>query len=298
MLKKIITLGSFFILLFTFFAQKALAVSAPDFPSCASPRGEIIANYSDGLHGIVGVITDNHGSDQVYQVSSDLLIQCFCPEGGNGTQTNWWQIGDLSQDDINAFRKQGWYYVPNGEVWGLSQAPYLAQNQYYDCGSGPKPTPTSTPNPDGGKHSSMGKNGPTCEDSAIEVTYDARENGNKVEGVKVTFIYRGMRQIAHTNKDGRASVSYSHSGEGSIEAEAEDNFPNQAVYIDTLICDSGIGGGSILGTSSSWYDNSTGIGGAILGLADTGTTDEIAMLLGLAGLSFAGSWVLHKKSVR
>jgi len=124
-------------------SASAQQVSAPNFPSCDNPQGNLRVSYTSGTHGIPGNSGVFIGSDSVYDVSSQALIQCFCPEQGSGIQTNWWKIPALSQDEIDSFVKQGWIYVPTGSVWGLDDAAYLAKNLTISCGV-PAPTPTPT----------------------------------------------------------------------------------------------------------------------------------------------------------
>lgn len=119
-----------------------LAVTAPNFPSCLSPQGTLRVYYPDGTHGIVGSSSEYVGSDAVYEVSDTTLIQCFCSVDGEGIQTNWWQASSLTDDDVNILKSQGWFYVPNGSLWGLASSPYVAQNLRYSCLSKPSPTPT------------------------------------------------------------------------------------------------------------------------------------------------------------
>ncbi len=119
-----------------FLAQPVYAVNAPTFPSCANAQGTIKASYPQGVHGIPGRSEEFKGSDNVYLVTEDTVLQCFCPESGqNGIQTNWWKIPQLTQEEADSFVKQGWVYVPDGSLWGLDKAPYLAQNIDFACRS-------------------------------------------------------------------------------------------------------------------------------------------------------------------
>lgn len=112
----------------------ALAVVYPSFPACEAPQGETKVSYSDGTHGIVGSTATYTGSDTVYRVSDNTLAQCFCPKDGNtGVQSNWWKVNNLSQQDIDVAKNEGWNYVPNGALWGLEQNPYLVKNTEYTC---------------------------------------------------------------------------------------------------------------------------------------------------------------------
>lgn len=132
--------------------QSAVATTAPTFPSCVNPQGTLKVEYTNGVHGIVGRTEEYRGNDKVYQLSgNDQLMQCFCPENGNGVQTNWWKVAHLSEDEIKTMKNDGWIYVADGSAWGLDSAPYLAKNSDYSCkGNGETKTETtssSTSNP-------------------------------------------------------------------------------------------------------------------------------------------------------
>lgn len=114
-------------------APFAYGLTIPSFPLCESPQGTQKVSYSTGTHGIVGSTATYTGSDTVYTLSGDTLAQCFCPENGTGIQTNWWKATGLSDEDIQVLKNQGWYFVPNGSLWGLEDAPYVAQNIDYSC---------------------------------------------------------------------------------------------------------------------------------------------------------------------
>lgn len=121
-------------ILFWAVSTPALAVTTPSFPACTSPQGETKVSYSDGTHGIVGSTASYTGSDTVYRTSDTTLMQCFCPkEGVTGVQSNWWRASQLSQDDIQVLKNDGWNYVPNGALWGLHDAPYVVKNNEYTC---------------------------------------------------------------------------------------------------------------------------------------------------------------------
>lgn len=109
------------------------AVATPTFSSCLNPQGSIKVSYPSGTHGVVGNTAEYTGSDTVYILSSDTQTQCFCSENGEGIQTNWWKISSLSESDIQVLKNQGWFFVPNGALWGLDSSSYLAQNSDYAC---------------------------------------------------------------------------------------------------------------------------------------------------------------------
>lgn len=123
----------FFLVFFLLFSELATAASIPTFPACASTQGILKVNYSEGTHGIVGESGSFSGRDTVYSLTSETLTQCFCSVDGNGIQTNWWKVASLTDDEVTLLRSRGWHYVPNGALWGLEEAPYLALNADYSC---------------------------------------------------------------------------------------------------------------------------------------------------------------------
>jgi|SRR3989338_2767709 len=118
-------------------AQSAYAVTVPQYPSCVAPSGLVKVSYPNGTHGIVGSSLDYTGSDTVYQINSDQVTQCFCPNDGNGgIQTNWLNTTGLSQEDIDVLKHDGWILIPNGTLWGLDEGSYLAKNIDFTCKGG------------------------------------------------------------------------------------------------------------------------------------------------------------------
>ncbi len=129
--------------------SQALAVTTPSFPVCANPQGEILATYNSGTHGVPGDGTTYNGSDTVYKIDQDIILQCLCPDNGEGIQTNWWKVADLSESDINVLVSQGWILVPDGSAWGLSSAAYLAKNISFSCKSSNNNSTNSSSNSNG-----------------------------------------------------------------------------------------------------------------------------------------------------
>lgn len=117
-----------------FSARPALAVSDPQFPDCPNPGGSVLAQYSDGSHGIPGDSASHSGSDAVYSLNDTQVVQCFCAPDGTGIQTNWWKQSSLDSDQFNQLVSSGWILVPDGSAWGLASAPYLVRNQTINCG--------------------------------------------------------------------------------------------------------------------------------------------------------------------
>lgn len=133
MFKRTIFLNITAYLLMGLFAP-VFALDSPTFPVCSNAQGSVRVSYSTGTHGVAGKSETYTGSDTVYQMNSDTLVQCFCPESGSGgIQTDWWKVSHLSEEEIQDLINDGWIYIPNGALWGLSEDPYLAQNINYDC---------------------------------------------------------------------------------------------------------------------------------------------------------------------
>lgn len=116
------------------FTQKAFAVDVPNFPLCTAPRGEVIARYTSGTHGVPGDTATYLGEDVVYKVNENQVLQCLCTIDGEGIQTNWWQFEALSDDQMDILKSQGWIFVQDGSLWGLKAVPYFAKNAGFACG--------------------------------------------------------------------------------------------------------------------------------------------------------------------
>jgi hypothetical protein len=175
MKKQLLTIFSLAIFLFSF-AAPAFAISTPTFPSCANPQGDVKVTYSDGTHGIVGSTATYTGRDSVYTLSDDTVTQCFCGADGSGIQTNWWKATSLTDDEINILKSEGWVYVPAGNLWGLSDAPYVAKNITYSCLSG------------GSNNNNNGGNGggSTSSSSTSSESLDTGIGGGDVLGLAAT----------------------------------------------------------------------------------------------------------------
>ncbi|CAN5281674.1 hypothetical protein BH10PAT1_BH10PAT1_6570 [soil metagenome] len=135
-INKLFGILAFFVA-FLIIGNTVFAVDIPNFATCPNPNGSVIASYEDGDHGIVGDYSTHTGRDSVYQTTSTTDTQCYCP-GNNydGIQTDWWNVSGLSQQDITGLISNGWIFVPNGSVWGLEDAPYLAKNINFACSGG------------------------------------------------------------------------------------------------------------------------------------------------------------------
>lgn len=108
--------------------------SIPAFGVCPNINGFIQANYSSGMHAIVGMDKNQPGSDEVFGLGSNNFTQCYCPVIGNaGIQTNWLEADKFSKTDKNSLIASGWTLISKGADWGLSSHPYLAKNQAFTC---------------------------------------------------------------------------------------------------------------------------------------------------------------------
>lgn len=124
------------------------AQEIPNFSTCPTPGGNIIASYDTGTHAIAGDPITHNGSDYVYQLTNTTVTQCYCPVTGvDGIQTDWFDASGLSQDEIDSLKNSGWIYIPNGLSWGLNDAPYLAKNISFACGNVATATPSPSPSP-------------------------------------------------------------------------------------------------------------------------------------------------------
>jgi len=133
MLRRFLTIFSSIILLSEITAGSVSAVNIPEFPSCNNPPESVRAYHQDGLHGVVGNVSEYRGKDSVYNVNGGHFLQCLCTEDGEGIQTNWWKISSLSDTEVQVLKNQGWYYIVDGQLWGLDNAPYMAKNNEYAC---------------------------------------------------------------------------------------------------------------------------------------------------------------------
>ena len=130
-LARIILAFAFFLIVFV--SSVSGNVNPPSFPSCLNPQGTVKASYNSGTHGVPGDATSYQGSDTVYSVSENSLIQCLCTDSGEGIQTNWWKASSLSSQEIESLKTQGWVFIPDGSAWGLEATSYLAKNSKYAC---------------------------------------------------------------------------------------------------------------------------------------------------------------------
>ena len=123
-----------FLLALSFPFGTVSAMEIPQFPSCTNPQGELKASYDTGIHGVPGDSNAYTGSDHVYTLNNEQTLQCLCAESGNGIQTDWLKVGQLSEEMQKSYETQGYTYIPNGAAWGLQHTGYIAKNSPYSCG--------------------------------------------------------------------------------------------------------------------------------------------------------------------
>jgi len=151
------------LIFFLFSAKLVRAFEVPNFPTCSNPQGVLKVSFDSGVHGIVGNPGEFQGADHVYTIDDARTVQCFCSSDGTGIQTNWWKVSSLTQDEIQTLKNLGWIFIPTGSVWGLVDAPYMAQNITYSCNSG-------NSNNDGGNSSSSSNSGGSVSSSAASTS--------------------------------------------------------------------------------------------------------------------------------
>lgn len=182
--------------------------------------------------------------------------------------------------------------LSNDNICARDQKNYCEQT--YDCHMDeetrivtcycPTPEPSPSPTPQLSKSAHIGYD-ISCTRSYFIATLDLSENGNWLEGIKVTFKYNGTTKEDYTDAQGRARVEFNIDGEHPLTASA-DGFDTQSIDIKVPICDGSEknednSSGQVLGTNTD-----TPRQGQVLGastLADTGTSDRIYWMMIIAG---------------
>ncbi len=178
----------------------AYAVDTPNFPSCLSPQGTLRVFYPNGTHGIVGSTSEYVGTDAVYDLDESTLLQCFCSVDGTGIQTNWWNASSLSEEQVEVLKKEGWFYVPDGSLWGLVADPFVAKNVSYSCRNTPAPSSSSSSSSSSSNSSSnsSSSNSSTSEGDVLGLA----ATGDSLVLLALTvlaliFIFTGLSQSRH-----------------------------------------------------------------------------------------------------
>lgn len=125
------------------FAWEQTLKDSTSFPSCLNPQISPSQVNKGSNHGVVGFSTPFSGTDTIFNLSRNNVLQCLCTDNGQGFQTNWLNVSQLSQSEINVFVSQGWTFFANAGAWGLNGA-YVAKTSQFLC-SAPTTTPTPTP---------------------------------------------------------------------------------------------------------------------------------------------------------
>lgn len=144
--KTIIGLAIPVLIIFCWFqsANSAFATSGPNFPSCLNPNKEPIVQYSTGIHGVPGRTESYSGEDKVYLLDGGHYLQCLCTVNGSGIHTNWWKTSSLTEEEVSSLKASGWILIPDGSLWGLEKATYMAQNIDYSCQGGSSSSSSSS----------------------------------------------------------------------------------------------------------------------------------------------------------
>lgn len=249
---------------------KVLAVVPPTFPSCLNSPGDIKVQYTSGFHGIPGDTASYTGSDIVYSISEATLTQCLCTDTGQGIQTDWWKISSLTGEDVQILKNQGWFYIPDGSLWGLESTPYMAKNSPYACQGGGG----------GGSGGGGGGGAPSCNDQApggAPTLVSAVASGTTVtltwspapDPVSYYLVAYGTSPgnyiYGNSNVGGRDTRSYTV---GGLNPDTTYYFAVKAVN------------GCTPGPFSNELSNTSGRGGAVLGAATegfAGTGDSVSL---------------------
>lgn len=157
--KTIISLGLFVSIVFCWLhsAKIANAVFHPSFPSCLNPGKEPIVINSTGVHGVPGRTDAYNGEDKVYALGEGNHLQCLCTVNGSGIHTNWWKTSSLTEEEVNTLKADGWILVPDGSLWGLEKATYMAQNIDYSCNGNSNNNSSSGSSSSGSSNNSSGQ---------------------------------------------------------------------------------------------------------------------------------------------
>lgn len=289
---KFFTAVSVFLILSFTAAKNVSAVDAPDFPSCLNPQVVLRVSYDSGTHGIVGSGAVYTGTDRVYTVNENQLMQCFCSADGRGIQTNWWKISSLDGEQIQTLKNMGWYYIPTGSSWGLLDVPYMAKNETYVCGggtggTGETSTGSSNPGPAGPPVCNAAQPEAPQLISVVKTGSHAVVTWTKVENASYYALFYGTSVGDYTygvpNTGNQTSYTVY-----SLDPNKTYYFSVRAVN-DCMPSNPSGGQFAILGAA-------TGIGGGVvLGLALTGGSSLLFALAGSGIILLLVGYLLHSK---
>lgn len=252
----------------------ASAYTIPGFPACSNPSGTLKVSYSSGTHGIVGSYATYTGSDKVYSLDGGNVLQCFCAEDGSGIQTNWWRASSLTQEEIQTLMNLGWYFVPDGSAWGLSEGYYLAKNVNYSCGTTTTTTRGTTP---------AGAPICTAERPTAPILLSVKRSGSKATLTWTKVDRADHYTIAYGTKVGDYPYGVPNTGNvTSFEVGSLD--PNKTYYF------------VVYAVNDCMPSEPSTQGGQVLGLATTGTALNIALYLSAGLALLTAGYVLRKTS--
>lgn len=270
-------------------APSVFALEVPQFPSCVAPQGTLKVSYEAGIHGIPGSEASYSGQDSVYLLGAGNALQCFCPPSGNGIQTNWLKLSEVSVEEVESYKKQGWVYVPDGSAWGLDAAPYLAQNVSYSCLSGGN-------GGNGGNGGTSPASAPVCPDSKPSTPTLTSVNRN---GSQAVLTWTAASPVTHyTISYGTSPDNYQYGvpNTGNVTTYTVGSLDVNKNYYFSVRAVNGCmpgdasnrpTGGQVLGASTSK--------GGVLGLANTGNTSTLALLLVAGSLLLSASYAAYRK---
>jgi hypothetical protein len=114
---------------------------------------------------------------------------------------------------------------------------------------------------------------------------------NPVKDVLVAFTYNGLSKNAYTNQDGRASTSFTYTGEAMVKASPNNGFASQEAKVTAETNCQELGG--LMSTPASTYTQVLGANT----YAETGVFEDVMMsIVGLGGATMTSIGArLHAK---
>lgn len=157
----------------------------------------------------------------------------------------------------------------------------------------PSVTPTGTPTPENPdkESSKLWVEKLACDQYDFRAEMDLMVDNNPVKDVLVSFTYNGLSKNAYTNQDGRASTSFTYTGEAVVKATPNNGFASQESKVTIETNCQELGG--IVSTPASTYTQ-------VLGAdtyAETGVFEDVMMsIVGLGGATMTSIGArLHAK---
>lgn len=157
----------------------------------------------------------------------------------------------------------------------------------------PSVTPTNTPTPENPdkESSKLRVEKLACDQYDFRAEMDLMVGNNPVKDVLVSFTYNGLSKNAYTNQDGRASTSFTYTGEAIVKASPNNGFASQEAKVTIETNCQELGG--LMSTPTSTYTQ-------VLGAdtyAETGVFEDVMMsIVGLGGATMTSIGArLHAK---